>query len=178
MLSIKCWIYASDIWRIHFSWISVIEHILPTIGGIYVIWRVSFPGPNCPGPNCPGAQLSGAQLSILSGRTVGPRTIGPRGPTVRGPIVHFFKVDIWAPDSRAPGPSCPGPRGPTAGGNFTRWPIIFQHKGGTFLIPCWRMRWLPFLYGKRIYGQGLKITIPRFSWSCLSITLLECRALY
>ena len=87
--SILCWIYASDIWRIHFSWISVIEHILPTIGGIYVIWRVSFPGPNCPGPNCPGAQLSGAQLSALTKWTIGPRTVGP--------------PDSWAPDSWAPG---------------------------------------------------------------------------
>ena len=26
--------------------------------GIYVIWRVSSPGPNCPAPKCPGALVS------------------------------------------------------------------------------------------------------------------------
>ena len=123
VLDIRCW-HLENTFLLNLY--SVIEYILPIIGGYMsfggflsrgpTVRGPTVRGPNCPGPNCPfcqGGQLGpgqlgpGAQLSTFSRWTV-----GPRGPAVRGPTVHFFKADIRAPDSWAPGPNCPGPNCP------------------------------------------------------------------
>ena len=103
VLSIKCWIYAADIWKIHFCWIYIpLLNIFCQLLGDICHLEGFFPG----------AQLSGAQLS--------------GGPTVRGPTVHFLRADNWAPGPNCPGPSCPGPNcpGPNCPGPKCLEPLI------------------------------------------------------